>query len=52
METITRTQDLDYLTSKRIATEKACGIWLGLIACKWSATKVGTQIAWTFAETY
>ena len=44
MEAITCTQDLDYFTSKRIATEKACGIWLDLIACNWTATKVGAQI--------
>ena len=44
MEAITCTQDLDYFTSKRIATEKACGIWLDLIACNWNATKIGAQI--------
>lgn len=43
-ETISRTKDLDYFTNKRLETEKACGLWLDLLACNWSATKVGAQI--------
>ena len=38
------TKDLDYMESKQLSSEKACGLWLDLLACNWQASTIGEQV--------